>query len=81
MDCYSATKITTFSTSSKCFKKNVTNSKDVPKKRDRFPTVLEGKGRGVNGWNVTNSQQGMNQQNRRSVTNTKRWKRADGTEV
>ena len=49
MDCYSATKITTFSTSSKCFKKNVTNSKDAPQKRDRFPTVMEWKGRGVKG--------------------------------
>ena len=49
MDCYSATKITTFSTSSKCFKKNVTNSKDTPKKRDRFPTEMEVKRRGVKG--------------------------------
>ena len=62
MDCYSATKITTFSTSSKCFKKNVTNSKDTPKKRDRFPTEMEVKSRGVKG---------------RSVTNTKRVQRAD----
>lgn len=49
MDCYSATKITTFSTSSKCFKKNVTNSKDTPKKRDRFPTEMEVKSRRVKG--------------------------------
>ena len=71
----------TFSTASKWFKKNVTNTKETPKKRDRFQTEMEVKSRGVKEWNVTNTQQGMNQQNRRSVTNTKRGERADGTEV